>query len=238
MPQCFMPSRLTPHTSCLTPRADEGPHDLVLVGRRQVYGVEPFSVGLVPCSWQRQRRSHPGERCNAMAGCGKGIPDGMGSEMSRAARVRLRMFGVRVIGVRVIQARPRFTHPSPALAPPRACRPGSRSRSRYSCSDSDSGDSSPTSDGGGVVVVWFFGALALGFCKCCGTQVGGPVCQVQAGRDESSLVKLVAGHRLIREMPSLPIPHPVHVALPRPSPSCPQCLGPSTPSSTRPHRLS
>lgn len=74
MPQCFMPSRLTPHTSCLTPRADEGPHDLVLVGRRQVYGVEPFSAGPVPCSWQRQRRSHPGERCNAVAGCGKGIP--------------------------------------------------------------------------------------------------------------------------------------------------------------------
>lgn len=40
------------------------------------------------------------------------------------------------------------------------------------------------------MVVWFFGALALGFCKCCGTQVGGPVCQVQAGRDESSLVKV------------------------------------------------
>ncbi|KAH8706628.1 hypothetical protein BGZ61DRAFT_224686 [Ilyonectria robusta] len=153
---------------------------------------------------------------------GRASPDGMESEMSRAARVRLRMFGVRVNGVRVIQARPRLAHPS-ALAPPCACWPGSRSRSRsrYSCSDSESGDSNPTSDGGGVVVVWFFGALALGFCKCCGPQgvkLGALSVRCKAGRDESSLAKLVAGHRLIREMPSLAIPHPVHVALPRPSP--------------------
>lgn len=42
------------------------------------------------------------------------------------------------------------------------------------------------------MVVWFFGALALGFCKCCAValKLGALAVRCKAGRDESSLVKV------------------------------------------------